>query len=125
MGLSKWMAKRFGVGAGARAVAKGWNTISSQNPDMKPTEIAEAYIKFRYGLTGETDLEKRVLLMVEKGAVIGPVSLAWEIFEAETLRGKSGRKLMDAHEALWENRDAWEEIIEEELRKAGIDPELA
>ena len=35
---------------------------------MKPTEIAEAYIKYRYGLRGEADLEEEILGMVERGS---------------------------------------------------------
>ena len=60
MGLAKWFARRGSIGGTARAVAKAWRVAKEQNPEKSAREIAEAYVAFRYGITGEFELAEEV-----------------------------------------------------------------
>lgn len=114
MGLKTWMARKGNVGGTARAVAKGWNTFKSQNPDMKPIEIAKAYINLRYGTTGESNLEAEALEVVDNGPIRDPLSLSWGIFVIEN---------KDELGTMLEYEREWKQIMREELQKAGVEPD--
>ena len=110
MGIGKWLARRGNIGGTARAVAKGWMTFKEQNPEMKPIDVANTYIEFRYKLTGEDHMIDNVLLVYD----ICPLELTWSILMAEN-KG-------EIH-TLYDHEDAWKEIIKEKIKKKGLDPE--
>ena len=122
MGIGNWFARKGNIGGTARAVAKGWITLKKQNPEMTPIEIANTYIEIRYGATREYDLNEQVVykLAYEKieGVVckcdITPIGLSWRILKAEN---------RDTIDTLYNNEIVWKEIMREEIKRLGLDPD--
>ena len=116
MGFGSQLARKGSVGGTARAVAKGWKTIKEKNPGMDPKEIAETYVRIRYGATGEPDLAKRVLTNLRvntRKREPNPLDLSWAIFWEESV--KAGDSL-----PVLEHRVEWKQIMKEEIEKMGV-----
>ena len=62
MGFSNWLARKGNVGGTARAVAKGWKKIKKEYPNMEPSDIAKTYVKLRYSVLKNEELETNSLL---------------------------------------------------------------
>ena len=114
MGLKKWLARKGNVGGIARNVAEGWKKIESQNPDMSPKEIAEAYTKVRFGSISDYEATK-TLRAISEGKISTPLELAWSLLKSENT---------DELEVLTENYEEWIEIMREEIAKKGLNPDL-
>jgi len=116
MGIfGRWLARIGNVGGTARAVALGWNTIRLKNPNLKPIEIAELYIKIRYAATGEVQLSEKVLAEIKEEHV-SPFDLAWKIFSVENdLLGETDGVSVDLEQYV-----DWQIVMKEELKKAGL-----
>lgn len=110
MGFMKWFAKKGSIGDTARAVAKGWLTLKKRYPEMDPNEIADAYIEIRYGLTSEEHLAENVLLSYNPT----PTELTWSLLLAENENEIA---------TVYENEEIWKEIIRDEIKKCGLDPD--
>ena len=111
MGIGKWFSRKGNIGGTARAVAKGWITLKKQNPEMAPGEIADAYVKIRYGASGGKDLSQFVLYSKVN---VTPIELSWGILIAENY-GKG--------DVLEKNVLVWGEIMREEIQRLGLDPD--
>ena len=114
MGFKNWLARMGNVGGIARNVADGWKKTESQNPNMPPREIAENYVKVRFGLIN--DSEVRTALRDISTATIGtPLQLAWALLKSEN---------PDEPEVLIQNHDEWIQIMREGMKKKGLNPDL-
>jgi len=112
MGLGTWLARKGNVGGTARAVANGWKTITQENPGLSHKEIAETYVGFRYGLTGEPHLATQVIKILKgERRKASPLNLAWAIFSVENA---------DESETVFEHIFEWKEIMREEIEKLGV-----
>lgn len=118
MGLADWIARKGNVGGTARAVAKGWRAIKEQNPEKSARDIAEAYIDFRYSLTGEPKLAEEVFATLPYN--VNPLILSWTIFKVENERDSNDR---DEIAIVLDHKFKWQQIIREEIKKMGIEPE--
>ena len=113
MGILNWIERKGNIGGTARAVARGWKTIQSQNPEMEKVEIGKQYIQIRYGNTGETDLEISCLGFYYE-LEPNPLNLAWSILLNEN------QNELDYVESKYND---WRKIISEEISKMGISPD--
>ena len=118
MGIfGRWLARKGNVGGTARAVALGWKRISTERPEISPKEIAEIYIKIRYGATGEPQLLAKVQASLQK-KIVSPLELAWTILSVETdVMGE-----VDGIAVADEKCLEWKRVMEEEFEKAGLKP---
>jgi hypothetical protein len=119
MGLAKWFARRGNIGGTARAVAKAWSVAKEQNPEKSAREIAEAYIAFRYGITGEPELAQDVCDTLPYD--VNPLNLSWTIFKVENRRDSGGDQ--DEIVIVMDHMVQWQQIMREEIKKIGIEPE--
>jgi hypothetical protein len=113
MGFGDWIARKGNVGGAARSVAIGWKNIIKKNPQMSSKEIAEAYLKVRYGIMGEDDLHNTVQREINNDT-INPLNLAWNILLAENEK---------AIDVVMGHTLEWRKIMREEIEKLGVDPE--
>lgn len=114
MGLKKWFARKGNVGGIARNVAEGWRKIESQKPGISPKEIAEAYASIRFGLISDY-AAKKALNNISGGKIRTPLELAWFLLKEEN---------PDELDVLLENYHEWIEIMREEMKKKGLNPDL-
>ncbi|MBU2262956.1 MAG: hypothetical protein KKF02_13730 [Proteobacteria bacterium] len=119
MGLTDWLARKGNVGGTARAVAKGWRSIKEQNPEKSVRDVAEAYIDFRYSLTGEPQLAEEVFAALPYN--VNPLILSWTIFKVENKRDSRGDR--DEIAIVVDHMFQWQQIMREEIKKFGIEPE--
>ena len=119
MGLAKWFARRGSIGGTARAVAKAWRVAKEQNPEKSAREIAEAYVAFRYGITGEFELAEEVYAALPYD--VNPLILSWTIFNVENKRDSGGD--LDEIAIVLDHKLQWQQIMREEIKKIGIEPE--
>ncbi len=114
MGLGNWLARKRNVGGTARAVAKGWKFFKSQNPEMSDKELAEAYVYFRYGNTGELELADRALSLLENFEPT-PLNIAWALLLNENPK--------ESDYIVEKKYGKWRQIMKEEIEKMGVTPE--
>lgn len=119
MGLAVWLARKGNVGGTARAVAKGWRVMKERNPEKSARDIAEAYIDFRYGVTGESKLAEEVYATLPYD--VNPLILSWTIFKVENKRDSGGDR--DEIAIVLDHMFQWQQIMREEIKKIGIEPE--
>jgi len=81
---------------------------------MTNKELAEAYIGFRYGSTGEMELLVNAMSQIENDETVSPGHLAWIILLVENPRDG---------QVFIKNMDDWMQIIDEEMEKMGLDPD--
>lgn len=113
--IGKWLARIGNVGETARSVGLGWKSIQAQKPGIKPQEIAELYVRIRYGATNEPELAKQVLSDL-KGEDITPLNLAWIVLSVEN--DLTGRQ--DGVEVNGKKCTEWQSVMREELQKMGL-----
>src|SRR5271157_5743637 len=111
MGFPKLFARKGHVSGTARTVAQGWKTISERNPGMSPRGIANIYVRKRYTANGDPHLAKEVLRTLRN---VNPLNLSWAILMVEN-KGESIN--------LYDRMSEWQQIMIQEIRKCGIDPE--
>ena len=114
MGFGNWLARRGNVGGTARAVAKGWKHIESQNPGMTDQRIAETYLEVRYGFRNEVELADSALALLGEYEPT-PLNLTWVILLNEN---PNERDVI-----LQKQHDGWDRIVREEIEKLGLAPE--
>jgi hypothetical protein len=113
MGLKDWIARRGNIGGVARAVGKAWKNLHAANPEMSPQELVTAYIKFRYKIFAESNLEAEALELARMGRIEDPLGLSWLILEVENKNDL---------ETLRRDERKWKQIMYEELVKQGVEP---
>jgi hypothetical protein len=111
MGFANWLARKGRVGGTARTVAQGWKTIKDKNPGTNPIDIATTYVRKRYKANGDLHLAKEVLRMLHN---VNPLNLSWAILMVEN---------KDEAINLYDRMSEWQNILIQEIRKYGIDPE--
>jgi hypothetical protein len=113
MNFPNWLvsSRKGHVSGTARTVAQGWKTIEERNPGMSPTDIANTYVRKRYTATGDLHLAREVLRMLRN---VNPLNLSWAILMIEN---------KDESVNLYDRASEWQQIMIQEIRKHGIDPE--
>jgi len=81
---------------------------------MSNKELAEAYVYFRYGNTGELELADRALSLLEKSKPT-PLNLAWTLLCIE-----NSKEMIYLVEKKYSK---WRQIMREEIEKMEVTPE--
>lgn len=112
MGIRDWMLRKSNVGSVARSVASGWKAVLEQDPSAMPREIAETIVSVRYFSRNEVDLARSAMSGITDS--ITPLDFSWLL-----LCNDSQEEL----DTCIQNSEKWRQIMKEEIRKIGLNPE--